>query len=88
MKKMSKGIEPLSPGQTEFCGVRYDLWGIIVPEEGRPGKMSGFWTTAGVISIKFKYQIQFGAFLRGHFGTPIDPAPVLLSGKSCSTIHA
>ena len=29
-----------------------------------------------VILIKFKYQIQFGAFLRGHLGTPIDPAPV------------
>ena len=40
-----------------------------------------------VILIKFKYQIQFGAFLRGRSGTPIDPAPVLLSSKSCSTSH-
>ena len=31
-----------------------------------------------VILIKFKYQIQFGAFLRGHSGTPINPAPVLV----------
>ena len=30
--------------------------------------------------IKFSIQIQFGVFLRGHFGTPMDPAPVLLSG--------
>ena len=40
-----------------------------------------------VILIKFKYQIQFGVILRGHSGTPIDPALVLLSGKSCSTSH-
>ena len=33
------------------------------------------------ISIKFKINIQIGTFLRGHLGTPIDPAPVLLSGK-------
>ena len=38
-------------------------------------------------SIKFSIQIQFGVFLRGHFGTPIDTAPVLLSGILCSTSH-
>ena len=37
-----------------------------------------------VISIELNIQFQFGVFLRGHFGTPIDPAPVLLSGKPCS----
>ena len=40
-----------------------------------------------VISIKFNYQIQFVMFLRGHPGTPIDPAPVLFSGTLCSTSH-
>ena len=40
-----------------------------------------------VISIELNIQFQFGVFLRGHFGTPIDPAPVLLSGKPCSTSH-
>ena len=30
-----------------------------------------------LILIKSKHQIQFGVFLRGHFGTPMDPAPVL-----------
>ena len=40
-----------------------------------------------VILIKFKNKVQFGVFLRGHLGTPIDPAPVLLSGKPCSTRH-
>ena len=40
------------------------------------------------ISNKFKFQIQFVMFLRGHPGTPIDPAPVLLSGKHCSTSHS
>ena len=34
-----------------------------------------------VISTEFKLQIQFVMFIRGHPGTPIDPAPVLLSGK-------
>ena len=38
-------------------------------------------------SIKFSIQIQFGVFLRGHFGTPIDTAPVLLSGILCSASH-
>ena len=32
-----------------------------------------------IISIKFKLQIQFVKFRRGHPGTPIDPAPVLLA---------
>ena len=41
-----------------------------------------------VISIELNIQFQFGVFLRGHFGTPIDPAPVLLSGKPCSTSHS
>ena len=40
-----------------------------------------------VISNIFELQIQFVTFLRGHPGTPIDSAPVLLSGKSCSTSH-
>ena len=39
------------------------------------------------ISTKFKFQIQFVTFRRGHHWTPIDPAPVLLSGKHCSTSH-
>ena len=38
-----------------------------------------------IISIKFKFQIQFVMFRRGHPGTPIDPASVLLSGKHCPT---
>ena len=29
-----------------------------------------------VISINFNIQIQFVTFIRGHPGTPIDPAPV------------
>ena len=37
------------------------------------------------ILIKFKFQIQFVMFRRGPPGTPIDPAPVLLSGIHCST---
>ena len=37
------------------------------------------------ISIKFKFKIQFVTFRRGPPWTPIDPAPVLLSGKHCST---
>ena len=40
-----------------------------------------------VISIKFQIQIQFVMFRRGHPGTSIDPAPVLLSGNPCSTSH-
>ena len=40
-----------------------------------------------ILSIKFEFQIQFVMFLRGHPGTPIDPAPVLLSGIHCSTSH-
>ena len=40
-----------------------------------------------VILIKFKHQIQFVMFRRGHLGTPVDAAPVLLSGKPCSTSH-
>ena len=39
------------------------------------------------ISIAFKFQIQFVMFIRGHLGTPIDPAPVLLSGIHSSTSH-
>ena len=31
------------------------------------------------ISIKFKFRIQFVTFLRGHPGTPIDPATVLVA---------
>ena len=38
------------------------------------------------ISIQFKFQIQFFTFIRGHPCTPIDPAPVLLSGKHCSML--
>ena len=38
--------------------------------------------------IKFLIQIQIVMFRRGHPGTPIDPAPVLLSGISCPTSHA
>ena len=38
-----------------------------------------------VILIKFKYNIQFVMFRRGHLVTPIDAAPVLISGKPCST---
>ena len=41
-----------------------------------------------LISIKLNIQFQFGVFLRGHSGTPIDAAPALLSGNSCSTSHA
>ena len=37
------------------------------------------------ILIQFQIQFQFVTFLRGHPCTPIDPAPVLLSGKPCST---
>ena len=37
--------------------------------------------------IKFLIQIQIVMFRRGHPGTPIDPAPVLLSGILCSTSH-
>ena len=33
-----------------------------------------------IISIRFKFQIQFVMFIRGHPETPIDRAPVLLSG--------
>ena len=40
------------------------------------------------IPIKFKFQIQFVTFIRGHPRTPIDSAPVLLSGKPCSTSHS
>ena len=40
-----------------------------------------------VILIQFQIQIQFVTFRRGHLGTPIDAAPVLLSGKPCSTSH-
>ena len=40
-----------------------------------------------LILIKFKIKIQFVMFMRGHLWTPIDPAPVLLSGKPCSTSH-
>ena len=36
--------------------------------------------TKFIIPIKFRFQIQFVMFLRGHPRTPIDPAPVLLSG--------
>ena len=39
------------------------------------------------ILIKSKFQIQLVTFRRGHPGTPIDPAPVLLSGMNCSTSH-
>ena len=39
-----------------------------------------------VILIKFNHQIQFVMFSRGHLGTPIDAAPVLLSGKRCSML--
>ena len=46
-----------------------------------------FCCTQIVNLIEFSIQIQFGAFLRGHFGTPMDPAPVLLSGILCSTSH-
>ena len=38
-------------------------------------------------STKFKFQIHFVMFRRGAPGTPIDPAPVLLSGIHCSTSH-
>ena len=41
--------------------------------------------TKHVISTKIQIQIQFVTFIRGHPGTPIDPAPVLLSGTHCST---
>ena len=41
-----------------------------------------------IISIEFQIQIHFVTFIRGHSGTPIDPAPVLLSGKPCFTIHS
>ena len=44
-------------------------------------------STQIINSIKFSIQIQFGVFLRGHFGTPNDTAPVLLSGILCSTSH-
>ena len=37
--------------------------------------------------IEFSMQIQLSTFMRGHLWTPIDPAPVLLSGKPCSTSH-
>ena len=33
------------------------------------------------------FQIQFVMFTRSALGTPIDPAPVLLSGIHCSTSH-
>ena len=35
-----------------------------------------------VIPIKFQIQIQFVTFRRGHLGTPIDRAPVLLVALS------
>ena len=41
-----------------------------------------------VILIKIQLQIHFVMFIRGRPGTPIDPAPVLLSGKPCSTSHS
>ena len=44
------------------------------------------WSIKYVISTEFKLQIQFVTFIRGHPGTPIDPAPVLLSGKPCSML--
>ena len=37
--------------------------------------------------IEFLIQIQFVMFMRGHPRTPIDPAPVLLSGKQCSMLE-
>ena len=37
------------------------------------------------ILIESQIQIHFVMFIRGHPGTPIDIAPVLLSGKPCST---
>ena len=40
-----------------------------------------------IVSINFGFEIQFVTFRRGHPRTPIDPAPVLLSGKPCSTSH-
>ena len=40
------------------------------------------------IPVKFRFQIQFVTFLRGHPLTPIDPAPVLLSGTHRSAIQA
>ena len=40
-----------------------------------------------LISIKFKFQIQFVTFRRSHLWTPIDPAPLLLSGKPCFTSY-
>ena len=40
------------------------------------------------IPINFNFQIQFVTFRRGHPGTPIHPAPVLLFGIHRSTSHA
>ena len=39
------------------------------------------------ILTKFNFQIQFVTFRRGHPWTPIDPAPIILSGKHCSPSH-